>query len=112
MELSTGLDSCSLCEASEASGSFGECARLVGDRHVLRADGAGRWLSWVFWPAVTDSRQSEEWLLVATNLSRVRVSWQNWPGAPGVSTFFYGTTAGSLPTQAQIDGLRAFFNAL
>lgn len=49
---------------------------------------------------------------MATNLSRVRVAWQNWPGAPGVSTFFYGTTAGSLPTQAQIDGIRTFFNAL
>lgn len=49
---------------------------------------------------------------MATNLARVRVSWQNWPGAPGVSTFYYGTTAGALPTQAQIDGIRAFFNTL
>ena len=47
-----------------------------------------------------------------TNLSRVRVSWQNWPGAPGVSTFYYGTSLGSLPTQAQIDGIRTFFNTL
>lgn len=41
-------------------------------------------------------------------ISRVRVAWQNWPGAPGVSTFFTAFSA----TQAQIDGIRAFYNAL
>lgn len=49
---------------------------------------------------------------MANNLSRIRVAWQNWPGAPGVSTFFYGTALGSLPTQAQVDGVRAFFFSL
>ena len=43
-----------------------------------------------------------------TDLARVRVAWQGWPGSPGVSTFYLGGT----PTQAQIDGIRAFFNSI
>jgi hypothetical protein len=39
-------------------------------------------------------------------VARVRVAWQNWPGAPGVSTFYADETI----TQAAIDSLRAFFN--
>ncbi len=45
-------------------------------------------------------------------LSRISVAWQNWPGAPGVSQFYYGTAAGNLPTQNNIDAIRSFFNAL
>src|SRR5260370_23991747 len=44
-------------------------------------------------------------------LSRVSCVWQGWPGAPGVSQFYYGTALGSLPTQNNIDALRTFFNA-
>lgn len=40
--------------------------------------------------------------------SRVNVAWQNWPGAPGVSTFFI---SGSI-AQAHVDAIRTFFNAL
>lgn len=40
-------------------------------------------------------------------LARVRVAWQNWPGAPGVSTFYLDPT----PAQAQIDAIRTFFNS-
>ena len=43
-----------------------------------------------------------------TDMARVRVAWQNWPGAPGLSTFYLNNP----PTQAQIDGIRSFFNAL
>lgn len=42
------------------------------------------------------------------DLNRVRVAWQGWPGSPGVSTFYLGGT----PTQAQIDAIRAYFNAI
>lgn len=42
------------------------------------------------------------------DLARVRVAWQNWPGAPGVSTFYLNNP----PTQAQIDAIRSFFNTL
>lgn len=41
-------------------------------------------------------------------LARVNVAWQNWPGAPGVSTFFLDPT----PAQATIDSIRTFFNAV
>lgn len=43
-----------------------------------------------------------------TDLNRVRVAWQGWPGSPGVSTFYLVTS----PTQSQIDAIRAFFNSL
>lgn len=43
-----------------------------------------------------------------TDLNRVRVAWQGWPGSPGVSTFYIGGTV----TQAQIDGIRAYFNSM
>lgn len=45
-------------------------------------------------------------------LSRVSVAWQNWSGAPGVSQFYYGTALGDLPTQNNIDAIRAFFAAI
>ena len=41
-------------------------------------------------------------------IGRIRCSWQNWPGAPGVSTFFTAQPT----TQGNVDGIRAFFNAL
>lgn len=41
-------------------------------------------------------------------LARVNCAWQNWPGAPGVSTFYLDPT----PAQATIDSIRTFFNAL
>lgn len=41
------------------------------------------------------------------SLDRVNVAWQNWPGAPGVSTFFFGSTS-----QAKQDALRTFFDAI
>ena len=41
-------------------------------------------------------------------ISRIRAAWQNWPGAPGVSTFY----AVMGPAQSEVDGVRAFFNAL
>lgn len=44
-------------------------------------------------------------------LSRVSVAWQGWPGAPGVSQFYYGTSLGDLPTQNNIDAIRTFFQA-
>jgi hypothetical protein len=40
-------------------------------------------------------------------LARVNCAWQNWPGSPGVSTFFF-----SVISQAKIDALRTFFNSL
>lgn len=40
--------------------------------------------------------------------ARLRVSWQNWPGAPGLSTFYFLQA----PTQAEVDAVRTFFNAL
>lgn len=40
--------------------------------------------------------------------SRVNVSWANFPGAPGVSSFYYK----DVPTQAEVDALRTFFNSL
>jgi hypothetical protein len=40
-------------------------------------------------------------------MARVRVAWQGWPGSPGVSTFYLADP----PTQSQIDGIRAYFNA-
>lgn len=43
-----------------------------------------------------------------TTLNRVRVSWQSWPGAPGVSTFYTRNAT----TQAQVDAIRAMFNSL
>ncbi len=41
-------------------------------------------------------------------LARARVAWQNWPGSPGVSTFYFDPQ----PSQAQLDSLRTFFAAL
>lgn len=41
------------------------------------------------------------------SLSRINVAWQNWPGAPGVTTFFRIGQA----SQTDVDGIRAFFNA-
>lgn len=43
-----------------------------------------------------------------SSLARVRVAWQNWPGAPGVSTFW----GDSVINQSNIDALRTFFNSL
>jgi hypothetical protein len=43
-----------------------------------------------------------------TDMARVRCVWQNWPGAPGISTFYLANP----PTQAQIDAIRAYFNSL
>ena len=43
-----------------------------------------------------------------TDLARVRVAWQGWPGSPGVSTFYLGNP----PSQASIDAIRAYFNSL
>jgi hypothetical protein len=42
------------------------------------------------------------------DLKRCSVTWQNWPGSPGVTQFYLDDTAG----QAQVDAIRAFFNAL
>jgi hypothetical protein len=39
----------------------------------------------------------------------VSATWANWPGAPGISQFYL---SGPSPTQAQVDGVRAFFFAL
>lgn len=39
-------------------------------------------------------------------IQRVNCAWQNWPGAPGVSTFWFTTIS-----QAKVDALRAFFNS-
>lgn len=39
---------------------------------------------------------------------RVNCAWQNWPGAPGVTTFY----ASPGPVQVDIDAVRTFFNAL
>jgi hypothetical protein len=41
-------------------------------------------------------------------IHRLNAAWQNFPGAPGVTTFYF---AGA-PTQAEVDGVRAFFLAL
>jgi hypothetical protein len=41
-------------------------------------------------------------------LARVRVAWQGWPGAPGVSTFYLDPG----PSQAQINSIRSFFSQL
>lgn len=41
-------------------------------------------------------------------VARVRCSWQNWPGAPGVSTFYGDDDI----TQATVDSIRTFFQAL
>lgn len=41
-------------------------------------------------------------------IARVNSAWQNWPGAPGVTTFYASPT----PLQADIDSVRAFFFAL
>jgi len=41
-------------------------------------------------------------------LARVRCTWQSWPGAPGVSTFYLDPS----PSQATVDSLRTFFNAM
>lgn len=40
-------------------------------------------------------------------LNKIPVSWQSWPGAPGVSTFY--TLGGDL--DSDVAALRAFFNA-
>ena len=39
-------------------------------------------------------------------VDRIQVSWQNWPGAPGVSTFYGDATLGML------DGISSFFDAI
>lgn len=41
------------------------------------------------------------------DIVRVNVAWQNWPGAPGVSTFYLSAPA----LQANVDSIRTFFNA-
>jgi hypothetical protein len=41
-------------------------------------------------------------------LARINCAWQNWPGAPGVTTFY---TQGA-PFSTDIDGIRAFFDAI
>jgi len=41
-------------------------------------------------------------------MARVNVSWQNWPGAPGVSTFYLDAAAGS----PDLQGIRGFFDNL
>jgi len=41
------------------------------------------------------------------DLKRCSAAWQGWPGAPGVTQFYLDDTAG----QAQVDAIRAFFNA-
>lgn len=43
-----------------------------------------------------------------TDVARVRVAWQNWPGAPGVSTFW----ADSVLAQGGVDALRTMFNSI
>lgn len=40
-------------------------------------------------------------------LHRVNCAWQNWPGAPGLTTFFL-TDA----TQTKVDAIRTFFNSI
>lgn len=40
-------------------------------------------------------------------LARVNCAWQNWPGAPGVSTFFLSTLS-----TANVDAIRTFFNSI
>lgn len=40
-------------------------------------------------------------------VARISVSWQGWPGAPGVSQFYASTSS----LQATVDALRAFFQA-
>lgn len=42
------------------------------------------------------------------DLCRVNVAWQNWPGAPGLSQFYF-LNAGM---QTNVDAVRAFFNTL
>lgn len=44
-----------------------------------------------------------------SSISRVTASWQNWPGAPGITQFYY---QGAGPTQAFVDGVRTFFFTL
>lgn len=43
-----------------------------------------------------------------TDLARVNVSWQNWPGAPGLSQFYTLNTS----MQSNVDAIRAFYNTL
>lgn len=43
-----------------------------------------------------------------TDLCRVNVSWQNWPGAPGLSQFYFLNSG----MQTNVDAVRAFFNAM
>jgi len=43
------------------------------------------------------------------NMRRYNVAWQNWPGAPGVSTFYSDTT---VDISTFTDALRAFFQSL
>lgn len=40
-------------------------------------------------------------------LHRVNCAWQNWPGAPGVTTLWVNDA-----TQAKIDAMRTFFNSI
>lgn len=42
------------------------------------------------------------------DLARVNVAWQNFPGAPGLSQFFFANTA----MQTSVDALRTFFDAV
>lgn len=42
-----------------------------------------------------------------TDLCRVNVSWQNWPGAPGLSQFYFLNAA----MQTNVDAVRTFFNS-
>lgn len=43
-----------------------------------------------------------------TDLCRVNVAWQNWPGAPGLSQFYFLNSG----MQTSVDALRTFYNAL
>lgn len=41
------------------------------------------------------------------DLCRVNVAWQNWPGAPGLTQFYFLNAA----MQTNVDAVRAFFNS-
>lgn len=55
----------------------------------------------------SDRPAKRGWLLVA-NMFRMNCAWQNWPGAPGVSTFYVDT---GTDISTATDALRAYFNA-
>lgn len=43
------------------------------------------------------------------SIARINVAWQNWPGAPGVTTFYADDTVALQPV---VDAIRSMFNAL